>query len=214
MVTPKSWFNIWKWNRSPDWDDTQTVKVVPVHGIKTYGRRGTGIGSLVPQPHYPWGKSCRYVSNRRLDGLQSKSGCFGEQTDLLPLPGIKHHILVTTLTELPTPPTPNCCSHCFLISSKPNPGWFVTTVPKSFHIISQSHNLSPSASQNIKIIHKASSSTLRLPKCLLSSLSLSSSGFGVWSLRELMLLLAKNGGALFFHSIIILTLCVLFFSIT
>jgi len=66
--------------------------------MKMYGRRGTAIGSLVPQPHYPGGKSCRYVSSRRLDGLQSKSGCFGEQGYLFPLPGNKHHILVTTLT--------------------------------------------------------------------------------------------------------------------
>jgi len=68
----------------------------------TYGRRGTAIVSLVPQPHYPGGKSCKYVSSRRLDGPQGKCGCCGYQTDLLPLPGIKHHILVTILTEPPT----------------------------------------------------------------------------------------------------------------
>lgn len=116
-------------------------------------------------------KSCRYVSSMRLDGPKSQSGCFGDQTDLLSLPEMKPHILVTTLTEpLPT----SWCSHGSLIPSKPNPGWLVTTVPNSFHIISPSHNLSLSTSQSIQ---KNTQSFIK--HLLLSSLLLSSSGFGV-----------------------------------
>jgi hypothetical protein len=97
------------------------------------------------------------VSTRRLDVPQSQSGCFGEQIDRLSLPGIKPHILVSTLTELSPHHQlvfswfPQClwakcravCYHCSLfLSHHHSQSQFVT--------IYKPHNLSPSTSHSIK----------------------------------------------------------------
>jgi hypothetical protein len=44
--------------------------------------------SLMSQPLYPWGKDSWYRLNGRLGGPQSHSVHFGEEKNLLPLPGI------------------------------------------------------------------------------------------------------------------------------
>jgi hypothetical protein len=46
-------------------------------------------GQQTPRPLYPQGKSPWYPLDRRLDGLQSHSGCGGEGKNSQPPPGIK-----------------------------------------------------------------------------------------------------------------------------
>jgi hypothetical protein len=43
----------------------------------------------MPQSLYPQGKNSRYPVNRRLAGPQSRSGCFGEENNLVCLLGIE-----------------------------------------------------------------------------------------------------------------------------
>jgi hypothetical protein len=46
------------------------------------------VVSFTPPPLYPWGKNPWYLLNRRLVGLQSQSGCCGEEK-ILALLGIE-----------------------------------------------------------------------------------------------------------------------------
>jgi len=65
------------------------------------------VVSFTPRPLYPRGKRPRYPLDRRLDGLQSRSGCGGEEKKSLHCPcrvskaGRSALSLVTVLTELP-----------------------------------------------------------------------------------------------------------------
>jgi hypothetical protein len=73
------------------------------HTMKTYwgggiapcildlGTRRRWMVSFTPRPLYRRGKSPppRYPLDRRLDGLQSRSGCGGEEKNFQPTPGIK-----------------------------------------------------------------------------------------------------------------------------
>jgi hypothetical protein len=45
--------------------------------------------SFTSRPHYPRGKSLRYSLDRRLGGLQNRSGCGGKKKKSTPLPGIE-----------------------------------------------------------------------------------------------------------------------------
>jgi hypothetical protein len=47
------------------------------------------VVSFTPRPLYPQGKSPWYLSDRRLDGSQSLSGCGGEEKSFLHPPGFE-----------------------------------------------------------------------------------------------------------------------------
>jgi hypothetical protein len=47
------------------------------------------VFSFMPLPYYLWGHSSWYSLYRRLGGLQSRSGRFGEEKNCFPLPGIE-----------------------------------------------------------------------------------------------------------------------------
>jgi hypothetical protein len=47
------------------------------------------VVSFTPQPLYLRQKSPRYLSDRRLSGPQSRFGRYGEDINILPLPGIE-----------------------------------------------------------------------------------------------------------------------------
>lgn len=48
-----------------------------------------GVVSFTSWPHYPHGHSPQHLLNMKLSGSQSWSGCFGEEMNLWPLPGMK-----------------------------------------------------------------------------------------------------------------------------
>jgi hypothetical protein len=51
------------------------------------------VDSLTPLPHYHWGNCSWYPLYRRLGGPQSRSGRYGEEKNLLPLPRIETRLL-------------------------------------------------------------------------------------------------------------------------
>jgi hypothetical protein len=80
------------------------VKIIPVlyHAMKTYwgsggtvprildvGTRWRWVVCFTPRPFYPQRKSPRYPLDRRLGGLQSRSGRGGEEKNWQPAPGIE-----------------------------------------------------------------------------------------------------------------------------
>lgn len=86
------------------WDMCTAVKVVPFYAMKACRRNG-GIAPLLnvgtkwrcfasctPQSLHPQERTAGPV-NRRMDGLQSLSGRFGEAKHLLYLPGFEHGTL-------------------------------------------------------------------------------------------------------------------------
>jgi hypothetical protein len=77
----------------------------PILNLGTRWRRQI---SFMPLQFYPRGNTPRYPLYRRLGRPQSRSGCYGEYKNLLPLPGIESRLLcrptpslVTIATELP-----------------------------------------------------------------------------------------------------------------
>ena len=51
------------------------------------------VVSFMSRPLYPLRKILRYQLNMRLLGFQNKSGNFGEEEDILPLPGIETNVM-------------------------------------------------------------------------------------------------------------------------
>jgi hypothetical protein len=112
----------------PRWQVTHIKgkdKVVPVlltehHAMTVYwgnggidpsildlGTRWRWVISFTPRPLYPQGKSPRYTLDRRLGGLQSRSGHGGEEKNFQPPPGIEpflsliwHYVVETVLLNI------------------------------------------------------------------------------------------------------------------
>jgi hypothetical protein len=63
------------------------------------------VVSFTPLPLYSWGHSPQYSLHRRLGGPQSRSGCHGEEKNLLPLPGIEPQFLCRPAHSVVTIPT-------------------------------------------------------------------------------------------------------------
>jgi hypothetical protein len=57
------------------------------------GTRWTGVVIFMPRPLYPQGKSPWYPLDRRLGGLQSRSGRGGEEKNFQTLPGLETPII-------------------------------------------------------------------------------------------------------------------------
>jgi hypothetical protein len=75
------WLSITQWRHMGESRYTSTIL-----GLDT---RWRWVVSFKPRPLYPWGKSSRYPSDRRLDGPQSRFGCREVEKNLLPVPWIK-----------------------------------------------------------------------------------------------------------------------------
>jgi hypothetical protein len=71
-------------------------KIFPVHSMKAFGARRMALSLLNIGSRWRWGlrftllgKGTFYPLNRRLGESKSRSGRFGEENDLLPLPAIE-----------------------------------------------------------------------------------------------------------------------------
>jgi hypothetical protein len=84
------------------------------------------VVSFTPRPLYPWGKSPRYPLDRRLGGLQSRSGRCGEQK-----------ILDPTGTRTPTPRRPASSQSLYRLSY---PNSHNTSVTSRFFFCSRLFN--------------------------------------------------------------------------
>ena len=72
-------------------NDERKCKVVPVHAMYVY-RENRGMAPLILSLDTRWSSvvQLRWPLNKKLDGLQTRTGRFGEETELLPLPGIEN----------------------------------------------------------------------------------------------------------------------------
>jgi hypothetical protein len=65
------------------------------------------VVSFTPQPLYPQGKRPQYPLDRRLGGLQSRSGCGGEEKNSQPPPGIEPKHFSNSLLQFYVRSAPN-----------------------------------------------------------------------------------------------------------
>jgi len=87
-------------------NEKRKCKVVLVHAMWVY-REGRGMAPLILSLDTRWSSVVQHwwPLNKKLHGLQRRTGRFGEETELLPLPGIENWLIPyhmpTTLFRLP-----------------------------------------------------------------------------------------------------------------
>jgi len=97
------------------------------------------VVSFLPLPLYLWKKSPRCQMNRRLGGLQSRSGCFGEAHNFFFLPGIEPRYLGVPVCNLFSIPIGQCIRKIHFFSNL-NPvnrvswgfSWFYSFAPSKY----------------------------------------------------------------------------------